>query len=60
MTVTLGKGVVHPGAPVGRPESGGDHPLVQTLPRMTERRIGRLRLPGGKAVEGDRQVVDPC
>jgi hypothetical protein len=33
---------------------------METLARMPEGGIGGLRLAGGEAVEGDRQVVDPC
>ena len=58
--MALGEGVVDSGGPARVPEPGTEHPLVQTLARMAERRIGGLRLAGGEAVEGDGQVVDPC
>src|SRR3954467_11416831 len=59
VTVALGEGVVDAGGSARVPEPGTEHPLVQTLSRMTERRLGRLRFAGGEAVEGDGQVVDP-
>jgi hypothetical protein len=58
--VAPGEGVVDPGGAAGTPEPGREHPLVETLPRVAERRLGRLRLTRSEAVEGDGEVVDPC
>src|SRR5918995_664648 len=40
------------------PESGREHPLVEPVAGVTERRVGRLPLAGGESVERDREVVD--
>jgi hypothetical protein len=66
--VRLGERVVGTGGPgTGRgtddfariPEPGGEHPLVQALAGMGERRFTGLWLAGAEAVEGDREVADP-
>ena len=36
----------------------GEHPLVEALPRVTERCVEGLPLAGGEPVEGDGEVVD--
>ena len=37
---------------------GGEHPIVQPLPGVTERCVAGLTLTGAEAVERDREVVD--
>jgi hypothetical protein len=54
--VPLGEGVVDAGATAGladdlAPEPGGEHPLVQPLPGVTERCLVALTLAGAEAVE---------
>ena len=39
-------------------EPGGEHPLVEPMPGMAERRVEGLPLAGGEPVERDREVVD--
>ena len=46
--MALGEGVVDSSGSARAPEPGTEHPLVQTLARMAERRIGGLRLAGGE------------
>jgi hypothetical protein len=58
-TVTLSEGVVDTVAAGRVPELRGEHPLVQTRACVSEGCVGRLWLPGGEAVEGDGEVVDP-
>lgn len=66
--VTLCERVVdaHAARDVGRldephlvPEAGGEHPLVEPLPRVTERGLGGQALARGEPVERDREVVHP-
>ena len=56
------EGVVDAAAPtrlVGTaPPPGGEHPLVQPIPGVTEVQLGVLSLPGAEAVERDREVLD--
>ena len=40
------------------PESGGEHPLVQAVPGVTERGLERDAVAGPEPVQGDREVVD--
>jgi hypothetical protein len=55
-TVLLGERVVDSTGSACAPEPGSEQPLVQTLARMAERGIGRLRFAGGEAVERYGQV----
>jgi hypothetical protein len=57
--VPLSEGIVDADGAARGPEAGRKHPLVESLARVTERRLGGLRLTGGETVERDRQVVDP-
>src|SRR6478735_6252195 len=52
-------GVDAASAALGVPEGGGEHPRVQPLAGVAERRLEGLRLAGAEAVERDREVVDP-
>ena len=40
------------------PEPGGEHPLVQAFPGVTERGVERDAVAGAEPVQGDREVVD--
>src|SRR5690606_429906 len=60
VTVALSERNVDSRGAAGVPEPGAEHPLVQTLTRVAERCIERLRLTRGEAVKGDRHVVDSC
>src|SRR5215217_129229 len=62
-TVLVGEGVVDAAGPAGpanhlAPEAGGEHPLVQPLAGVAERRVAALRFAGAEAVERDGEVVD--
>ena len=57
--VTLGEGVVDAGSAGGVPESGRDHPLVEPMPGVAERRLQRQAVTGAEPVERDREVVNP-
>jgi hypothetical protein len=39
-------------------ELGGEHPLVESMPGVAERRVEGLPLTGGEPVERDGEVVD--
>ena len=39
-------------------EPSGEHPLVEPMPGVAERRLEGLPLAGGEPVERDREVVD--
>src|SRR5207302_9442521 len=58
-----GERVVDPDGPTDladhrAPESGGEHPLVQAFPGVTERGVERDAVASPEAVQGDREVVD--
>ena len=54
------EGVVDSDGPARPPVPGAEHPLVETVTRMAEGCVERLRLTGGEAVERDGKVVDPA
>jgi hypothetical protein len=54
----LREGVVDTAATAGLPPSGGEHPLVQPIPGVTEMCVGALALTGAEAVERDGEVLD--
>ena len=49
--VLLDEGVVDAATTAGLPPPGGEHPLVQPIPGVTEMCIGALALTGAEAVE---------
>jgi hypothetical protein len=49
--VPLDEGVVDAAAAAGLPPPGGEHPLVQPVPGVTEMCVGALALAGAEAVE---------
>jgi hypothetical protein len=49
--VLLDEGVVDAAATAGLPPPGGEHPLVQPVPSVTEMCVGALTLTGAVAVE---------
>jgi hypothetical protein len=49
--VLLDEGVVDAPATAGLPPPGGEHPLVQPIPGVTEMCVVALTLTGAKAVE---------
>jgi hypothetical protein len=60
--VLLGEGVVDTRAATSfanhrAPESGGEHPLVQTLPGVPERGLERETVAGAESVKRDREVM---
>ena len=56
--VLLDEGVVDAAAAAGLPPAGGEHPLVQPVPGVTEVCVVALTLTGAEAVERDGEVVD--
>src|SRR5919201_3980203 len=52
------EGVVDAATTVGLPPPGGEHPLVQPIPGVTEMCVVALTLPGAEAVERDGEVLD--
>jgi hypothetical protein len=49
--VLLDEGVVDAAATAGWPPAGGEHPLVQPVPGVTEMRVGALTRTGAEAVQ---------
>jgi hypothetical protein len=58
--VLMGEGVVDADATAGLPPPGGEHPLVEPIPGVTEMCVVALTFAGAEAVERDREVVDAC
>ena len=63
MAMALGERVVDPRRSTGTaehraPEPGGEHPLVETMAGVTERRLERDAVAGPEPVQRDREVVD--
>ena len=57
--VTLGEGVVDAGRTGFTPGPGREHPLVEAMGGVPERRLQRQALAGAEPVERDREVVNP-
>jgi hypothetical protein len=49
--VPLDEDVVNAAATAGLPPPGGEHPLMQPIPSVTEMRVVALTLTGAEAVE---------
>jgi hypothetical protein len=47
-----------PPLPLGSHQPGGEHPLVQPIPGVTETCVAALTLAGAEAVERDGEVLD--
>jgi hypothetical protein len=52
------EGVVDAATAAGLPPTGGEHPLVQPVPGVTEVGVSGLTLAGAESVERDGEVVD--